>query len=184
MKSKEELYDMLSSEWEDGYAEKIRRFILEHGLIKEAMDIALERGHPQPFRAAFVLEWGFFKNTKMFTPYYDRILSDFNDIVSESVMRHYGKVIAKLVKKVRISDDQAGRIAETAVIRLINNDLKAGARIWSLDILYTLLLRVDWLREEMPGIIERLSDSPSPAMAARLRKYPMKSWMYKEKDVI
>ena len=172
-----ELEKILSVRFEEGCADEWGDLLLERELFDQAMNLALlpVKG-VIPFRASYALERAFLKAPERFEPYYPRFVPDFSNVSHPSVWRHYGKIMAILLKKKRLqlTDGEVNRIAETAVMRLVDETIPVGARVWSLDILYHLRRRAAWIDEELPGILENLKVAPTPAMISRLRRY---GWM-------
>lgn len=170
--TKQELHKLLSQRFEDNCCREFARTIQEHGLIEDAMEIALEKKGSQPFRAAYALEMLFFDDPASFEPYYKRFVSDYTAIENESTMRHYGKIVVWLLKnkKLDLPCSDINSLAETACIRLVDESIKSGVKVWCMEILTLLSSKVEWVREEFPGILESLSIDPPPAIASRLRK--------------
>jgi hypothetical protein len=168
-----ELEEILSARFEEGCADGWGALLLEHGLIGAAMNLALRRKGVVPFRAAYALERAFLRAPDRFEPYYERFTADFAAAVHRSVWRHYGKIMALLLKRKALTPDdgQAVRIAEAALERLIDGSVPVGARVWSIDILHELRGRVPWIDRELPGLIDGLTLAPSPAMISRLRRF-------------
>ncbi|MCD8186172.1 MAG: hypothetical protein LUD68_06880, partial [Rikenellaceae bacterium] len=54
-----------------------------------------------PFRAAYALERAFLSAPDRFVPYCTRFLNDFCEITHPGAWRHYGKLMALLLKKTR-----------------------------------------------------------------------------------
>lgn len=171
-----ELEQILSVRFEEGCADQWGDLLLEQDLFELAMTLALRKKTVIPFRASYAMERAFLKAPERFEPYYERFLLDFSVVKHPSVWRHYGKIMALLLKakKLTLTDEKVQQIAETAVIRLVDEAIPVGARVWSLDILYYLRKHVTWIDEELPTIIDDLKIAPTPAMVARLRRY---GWM-------
>ena len=171
-----ELEQILNVRFEEGCVDQWADLLLEQELFAVAMDLALRPKTVIPFRASYALERAFLKAPERFEPYYTRFVSDFPAATHPSVWRHYGKIMALLLKKKKLSltGGQAETIAETAVLRLVDESIPVGARVWSLDILYYLRKHVAWIGDEQPGIIENLKIAPTPAMISRLRRF---GWM-------
>lgn len=168
-----ELEDILNVRFEEGSADQWGDLLLEQELFGVAMDLALRPKTVVPFRASYALERAFLKAPERFAPYYDRFVRDFRTVTHHSVWRHYGKIMALLLKKkkLRFDEDTARQIAETALVRLVDESVPVGARVWSLDILYYLRGRVGWIDAELPAVIDDLKTAPTPAMLSRLRRY-------------
>ena len=172
-----ELATLFSERFEGGCAIEWGRLILEQELFVPAMNLALLSSKGTvPFRAAYALECAFLQDPERFMPYCERLAADYTVVTHPSVWRHYGKIMGLLLKKKRLllTDEQAGKIAETAVMRLVDGQVPVGARVWSLDVLYHLRGRVTWIDEELPAIIDDLKIDPQPAMVCRLRRF---GWM-------
>jgi hypothetical protein len=135
--------------YEGGAAAGWGELILRHELFEAAMDIALQPAShtPYPFRASYALERAFLEAPQRFEPYHNRFVRDFLAVTHHSVFRHYGKIMATLLKKrqLRLTDDEAHRVAEAALWRLVDESVAVGARVWSLDILYHLR-RYGWMK--------------------------------------
>jgi hypothetical protein len=171
--TEDELRNILSVRFEEGSADRWADLLLEHESIGAAMELALGRKTVVPFRASYALERAFLKAPERFEPFYERFKADFPVVAHTSVWRHYGKIMALLLKRKKIlpTDAQAERIAEAAVLRLVDEQVPVGARVWSLDILYYLRGRVEWIDRDLPEIIDDLRVAPTPAMISRLRRY-------------
>jgi hypothetical protein len=168
-----ELEKILSVRFEEGCADGWGALLLEREWFEAAMDLALRRKGVVPFRAAYALERVFLKAPERFEPYCERFTADYPVAVHRSVWRHYGKIMALLLKRktLTLNDGQAVRIAEAALERLIDDSVPVGARVWSIDILHELRGRVPWIDRELPGLIDGLTIAPSPAMISRLRRF-------------
>ena len=171
--TEDELAVIVSTPFEEGCADTWAGLLLEREAIGTAMDLALRPRTIVPFRAAYALERAFLRAPECFVPYYDRFIDDFQRVTHHSVWRHYGKILAALLKKKQLTldDETALRVAETALLRLIDEAVPVGARVWSLDILYHLRGRVGWIDAELPAVIDDLRVAPTPAMISRLRRY-------------
>lgn len=171
--TEEELAKILSAPFEEGCAERWADRLLERDRIGAAMNLALGGKGVVPFRAAYALERAFERSPERLAPYYERFANDFSAAIHPSVWRHYGKIMAILLKSRALTptDEQAVRIAETAVERLIDESVPVGARVWSLDILHELRGRVRWIDQELPAIVDDLKTAPTPAMVSRLRRF-------------
>ena len=171
-----ELEKILSVRFEEGCADQWSDLLLERELFDTAMNLALRAKTVIPFRASYALERAFLKAPERFVPYYERFIADFPIVKYPSVWRHYGKIMAILLQKKRLTlpADDANRIAEAAVLRLVDESIPVGARVWSLDILYYLKNRLPWIDDELPAILESLKIAPTPAMISRLRRF---GWM-------
>lgn len=171
-----ELEQILSIPFEDGCVDEWGDLVLAHELFDVAMSLALRAKTVIPFRASYALERAFLKSPERFGPYYGRFVPDFSKVKHSSVWRHYGKIMAMSLKAgwLDLSDEQAQQVAETAVVRLVDEAIPVGARVWSLDILYYLRRRVGWIDSELPAIIDDLKIAPTPAMISRLRRF---GWM-------
>lgn len=172
--TEQEFAELLSHRFEENIADSWGELILDQGLWSEAMNLAVSTRKGQvPFRAAYALEKAFLERPLDFAPYHERFIGDFSRATHPSVWRHYGKIMGILLKKKRLNltDEQAEQVAETAVMRLVDEDIKVAVRVWSLDILNELKGRVEWVDRELPEIIENLKDAPSPGMISRLKKF-------------
>lgn len=171
--TEEELGRLIGGHYEESMADDGADLLLEQELFPEAMNLALGAKTNVPFRASYALERAFLKAPERFAPYYDRFVRDFRTVTHHSVWRHYGKIMALLLKKKKLGfdEDTARQIAETALVRLVDESVPVGARVWSLDILYYLRGRVGWIDAELPAVIDDLKTAPTPAMLSRLRRY-------------
>ena len=172
-----ELEKIFSVRFEEGCANEWGDLLLDRELFDAAMNLAVRPAKGViPFRASYALERAFLKAPERFESYYGRFVADFSEAKHPSVWRHYGKIMAMLLKakKLDLTEEQANVIAETAVMRLVDETIPVGARVWSLDILYYLRKRLPWIDEELPEIIDNLKIAPTPAMISRLRRF---GWM-------
>jgi len=172
-----ELENILSERFEGGCADHWGKLILDRELFDPVMDLAVQSARGiVPFRAAYALERAFLAAPERFEPYHGRFIHDYCTATHPSTWRHFGKIMALLLKrkKLTLSDEQLNRIAETAVLRLVDPSIAVGVRVWSLDILFYLKEKVDWIENEWPEIIGQLKIDPSPGMISRLRRF---GWM-------
>lgn len=171
--TEQEFEKLLSARFEENISHSWGMLIQEQDLWSEAMNLAASSPKGQvPFRAAYALEKALLKNQACFEPYYSRFIDDFSEVMHPSVWRHYGKIMTILLKKkkLELTDTQAKKVAEAAVMRLVDQNIKIAVRVWSLDILNELRGRVGWIDKELPEIIENLKSDPMPAMISRLKK--------------
>ncbi len=170
--TREEFQKELETRFEPGGKTHWARLILDHDLWTGAMDLALGKRPPVPFRASYALEGAFFENPDGFAPYHRRFVRDFCAATDESVFRHYGKMMAWSLKRkwLTLTNDEATQVAEAACVRLIDARLRVAVRAWSLEVLLLLRGRVAWIDEEWPGIIETLRIDPSPGIQSCLRR--------------
>ncbi len=151
---------------------RIERWILERDAIAAAMEIALLETPPQPFRAAYSLEKIFLSDPRLFVPYHKRFVRDFCRMKNPSVWRHYGKIMALLLrrKEIGLSEKEKEIIAEAAFRFLLHPEAKVGMQVHMLDILHRLRGEVPMIGEYLPEVIHHLSLDPSPGMVSRLRR--------------
>lgn len=171
--TEEELSGNFSTGFEDWHSRHWGDIVREEQLYDQVMNLSLQRSSGSvAFRAAYSLELAFFRDPDGFAPYHARFISDFCEVTHPGVLRHYGKIMAWLLKNRRLdlTDGQALAIAEIVVARLVDPELKVAVKAWCMDILHHLSGRLDWVQELLPEVIDQLKRDPSPGMLSRLKK--------------
>ncbi|MCL2739408.1 MAG: hypothetical protein FWE30_08195 [Bacteroidales bacterium] len=173
---------LLLNDYEAGFGLRMGRMVYECDLYKMALDLAVEKQKLPfaatvrariAFRAAYALEYAFFMNQERFvTTYIDRFIESFPKAKNPSAQRHFGKIMATLLraKPLFLTPEQADAVAEAAASWLVHPKSKVAVQIWALEILTALAPRVEWVAEMLPDAIGLLSLNPTPAMKVRLRR--------------
>ena len=157
---------------ETPFKEYMGNLILEHKLFGPIMEIARHEKGNIAFRAAWGIEYAFFKQPDSFSEFISKFITDFHKIENESVRRHYGKMMYTLLSQKRIIPDtrHAEAIAETVCTWMTAPKTKIGTKVWCLDILHLLRPHADWIAGAMEDLIAQESVSPTPGMKCRIKK--------------
>lgn len=157
--------------------------ILRYGAWEEAMDVARRTTDPRSaFRVAWALEWAYEQAAEEDIPewLFGRLIDDFCTTSNGSLHRMYAKIIcdrmrfggASFATPVSSTDAQAGRLAEKCFDLVIDPRVGTAVKFWCLEILSELASRLDWVAEELPEILRRISetDDCSPGMRVATRE--------------
>ncbi len=151
--------------------------ILKYGAWEEAMNLSanticnsggVKYAPPSPqttgFRAAWALEWAYEQSEPGDLPewFFDRLADDFTASSNGSLHRIYAKIICDMMRfgSVRPTDNQAERLAEKCFDLVFAYSTKGAAKFWCLEILSDLSTRMDWVAEELPETLRRISAAP------------------------
>lgn len=121
------------------------------------------------FRSAYVLNRICFDYPHLFEPYSERFFDDFPHCRNESAKRHFGRIMAHLLKSHTPTASQAELIAESAAAWLANPKAKVAVKLWAMEVLIALRERVEWLDEMWDDIIAVAIKHPTPAIESRMR---------------
>ncbi len=151
--------------------------ILKYGAWEAAMNVGATtvRGQggvkyapPSPqttaFRASWALEWAYEQSEPGDLPewFFDRLIDDFTASSNGSLHRIYAKIICDMMRfgGAKLTDGQAERLAEKCFDLVIATPTKGAAKFWCLKILSELAPRLDWVAEELPETLRRISAAP------------------------
>lgn len=128
------------------------------------------------FRAAYVIEFIYFSDSKKFEHYYSRFFKIFPIVTNESVKRHFTKIMADILSNGRYQANPADyeAIATSCIDWIINKKVRVAVQIWAIECLFILQHRVGWIKEILEEILQNLSLNPSPAMIVSLRRWRQK----------
>jgi hypothetical protein len=136
--------------------------ILKYGAWEQAMDVG--RGDSKiGFRAAWALEWAYEQAEDGDLPewFFDRCVDDLCASTNGSLHRIYAKIVHDRMRfgGVRPTVAQAERLAEKCFDLVIVPGSKTAVKFWCLEILSDLAPRLDWVAEELPATLLRISES-------------------------
>jgi hypothetical protein len=138
--------------------------ILKYGAWEQAMNAGMSSEAKTAFRATWALEWAYeYAGPDGLPPWlFDRMVSDFAASTNGSLHRVYAKMLCDRMRfgGVRPDDAQAGMLAEKCFDLVIDPTVKTSVRFWCLEILSELAPRIDWVAEELPAIVMRISEAP------------------------
>ncbi len=137
------------------------------------ISISREESRKFEFRAAYVIEFIYFSDSKKFEHYYSHFFKLFPLVTNESAKRHFTKIMANILNKGRYQADQTDyeAIATSCIDWIINKKVRVAVQIWAIECLIVLQHRVEWVSEILEEILQNLSVNPSPAMIVRLRRW-------------
>lgn len=127
--------------------------------------------HKVAFRGAYVLERLYFASPAYLEPYVDRFCRlDFPACSDPSARRHFGKIMAHLLRYHAPDADTLGRIAETAGAWAVDPASKVAVRIGAVEVLRGCRERVSWVAETWDDLMTMLAHDATPGIACRLRR--------------
>jgi len=130
---------------------------------------AIQR-HRLRFRAAYVLEKIFFAVPERFAPHLeDFCRRAFPRCSDASARRHFGKIMAHLLRAYTPEDAVLSRIAECAASWAVEPKTKSAVRIWCVEVLRLCREKCAWVDELWDDLLATLAHDASPAIAARMR---------------
>lgn len=159
---------ILSGHFESDMQTLYGSMIVDGGRWQEAIGFAMSPDPPLAFRAAWGLEWAFFKDRAGFMPHIDAFVAAFVASDNGSVHRHYAKMIAHLLKDGhRFAPDQKTAILEKSFDLLISPTAKVAVKGWCMQIIYMLRDTEDWIVEALESTLRNILAAPdiTPGMA-------------------
>jgi hypothetical protein len=135
-----------------------------------------ERGNVANFRAAWALEWAYEQAGPADIPewFFDRVADDFCASQNGSVHRIYAKIVCDMMRfgGVRPSEMQVEKLAEKCFGLVIDPRTKTATKFWCLEVLTEITPRVEWVEEELPETVRRISEAPDcpPGMSVATRE--------------
>nr|WP_295897853.1 hypothetical protein [uncultured Alistipes sp.] len=173
------LQGLLSERTFPRFAEEVAREVRDSGAVEVLYGLITERAEALPravrhrilFRGAYVLERIFFETPELFEPCIDRFCSrDFPACSDESMKRHFGKIMARLLLDYRPEEAVLERIAEAAARWAVEHRAKVAVRVWAVEVLLCCRGRVAWLTEIGDELLAAVGRDASPGIAVRMRK--------------
>ncbi len=150
--------------------------ILKYGVWEEAMNAGHTGGSKTAFRASWALEWAYEQAESGDLPewFFDRVADDFCTSQNGSVQRIYAKILCDMMRfgGARPTGEQIENLAEKCFGLVIEPRTKTAAMFWCLEILTELAPRVEWVAEELPETVRRISETTdcSPGMKVATRE--------------
>lgn len=173
--------EVISQRFEPGFVATYGPLVLAENLQKSCMELAFDHDPRIAFRASYALEYAFFDNPEKFTGEYGGMfLECMTRTTNPSVHRHYTKILAFMLEKniIRLSDRQVEEMTEFVFDLLISPRTKPAVRATSMNILYELCDRLDWIAGSLYDTILHISADSTPAVrnrgekiCKRLKKY-------------
>lgn len=147
-----------------GMKASVGYIILKYGAWEAAMNVARRDGSKTGFRAAWALEWAYEQAEPGDLPewLFDRLVDDLTASANGSLHRIYAKLVCDMVRfgGSAPTGAQAERLAEKCFDLVIEPATKTAALFWCLEILAELSPRLDWVAEELPATLHRISEAP------------------------
>lgn len=169
---------MLSEPFSENFAERMAERVLRedavgllYGLVTDGESLSRAVRHKVLFRGAYVLETLYFADPGSFAPYLDAFCSrDFAACADPSARRHFGKIMAHVLRDYTPDAGALERIAGSAAEWAVDPGTKVAVRCWAMEVLMLCRGRVDWVSEVWEDMLEALAHDASPGIACRLRK--------------
>lgn len=166
---REFLRALLTRRLESGFAERYGKTVLAEGLYAEALALAFDPDPQVAFRASAALEFAYFADEERFGPYVPDFLSNYLGVNNPSAHRHYSKMLEHMLRtgRLKLTGEQAARVAEAAFDRLIDPRGRVAVQVWSMDILFLLSERLAWVEEQLEATVRHLMADGSPGIRVR-----------------
>lgn len=173
------LIDGLSAPFEADFADRFAREVSEAGALKtlygvvtasqEAMTPGMR--HRVAFRGAYVLERIYFADRTAFGPFVGRFCRmDFPACSDASARRHFGKIMADLLRRDVPEAEWLEPIAAAAAEWAFEPGAKVAVKVWAMEILKLCRGKVEWIDGVWEDMMEALARESTPGIACRLRK--------------
>lgn len=187
--SKTEIIDLLITGFYEDFAKSIRDILVSRESVSvllslvnditndESSSAYLNKYKKQKgqieFRSAYVLEYVYFYNSMYFIDFYPLFFNLFPKVQNESSKRHFGKIMADIIKNRRYtgSNEQYEAIATACIEWIINDKVRVAVQVWSIETLILLKNKVPFVNEILEELLEQLTLNPTPGMVVRLKKW-------------
>ena len=173
-----ELIGLLADRWGENFADAMASRICAAKAVGELYRLvtgtpeALPRPlrHKILFRGAYVLERIYFRNREAFAPWMaDFCRAAFPACTDPSARRHFGKIMADLLGRLRPDRETLERIAGTAADWVVDPAAKVAVRVWAMEVLKRCRDRVAWVDECWDDLVETQRAGASPGIVCRMR---------------
>ncbi|MCO4294146.1 hypothetical protein NF867_14880 [Solitalea sp. MAHUQ-68] len=149
--------------------------------VNDLINLTFSNDKETGFRASWILEQIAFSHQSMFLPSLPYFFSRFKEVQNESCKRHYAKIAQEYTRHLSGNKyDQRIRtmleamdfehIIETLFEWLINNKTRTAVIAFSMEALYNLSSRYDWIKEELSSQIIFLMKNGSAGIHSRGKK--------------
>ena len=189
MRSTYDVAIFLNSDFQEGFAAKARDIIINQQatapLFSLISDLIInsnlniysnikKRDLPRvEFRAAYVLEYIYFYDNNLLTPFYDKFFYLFPKVTNGSTKRHFAKILTDILKNNRYRGDidRIDDIAAACVEWIIDKKVRVAVKVWAVESLILLREDVNWLPEMFNEVLDQLSVNPSSGLKVRLSRW-------------
>lgn len=172
-----DLIKLLTARFYENFADEVSARVRDADAVGElyalvtADDLPRNVRHPVAFRGAYVLERLFFDAPELFEPCVESFLNrDFAVCTDPSSRRHFGKIMAHLLRDRMPEPDALARIADAAADWAVDPRSKVAVRIWAVEVLKCCRDRVAWVEESWGDIVEAQNNDATPGISNRMRK--------------
>ena len=187
--SKTEMVDLLISDFYEDFAKIIRDILISResvpilislirDIVTKESSLMLMNSYKKnrekiEFRSAYILEYVYFYDCNFFNDFYPLFFNLFPKVQNESSKRHFGKIMADILKNRRYtgSNEQYEAIASACIEWIINDKVRVAVQVWSIETLIMLKSKVPFVNEILEELLDQLSFNPTPGMVVRLRKW-------------
>jgi len=170
-KGADSLFELMSDLITFSYAVKNKTEIENH--FQYLVVIRKENLTRLEFRAAYVLDFIYFSDNKIFNGYYQEFFSLFPLVTNESTKRHFSRIMSDILKNDKYIPESKyyEAIAAACVDWIINERVRVAVQVWAVECLIHLKDRVEWVSDILFDILDKLSVNPSPGMIVSLRRW-------------
>jgi hypothetical protein len=162
----------LNEDFVPGTVQTVRPRRKHRGSVKDAPPSPQKTG----FRAAWALEWAYEQAEPDDLPewFFDRVADDLCASQNGGVHRIYAKIVCDMMRfgGVRPSETQVEKLAEKCFGLVIDPRTKTATKFWCLEVLTRIAPRAEWVAEELPETVRRISEAPDcpPGMRVATRE--------------
>lgn len=168
-----ELTGLLSADFYENFADQIASQVVDAGAVGVlyALITAPEAKHRILFRGAYVLERIYFRDSRLFEPHVEAFCRhDFAACRDASARRHFGKMMAHLLRDYTPPAAWLDAIAESAAQWAVEPDTKVAVRIWAVEVLKCCREKVPWVAQTWDDLMGAMEADSTPGIACRMRK--------------
>lgn len=177
MTKKQLLIELMTSMFYEDFAKIASAKVIEFDAVEDLYELATDGSLDLPkakrqaviFRAAYVLDYIYFNRRELFEPFVARFCDDFSLCDNESAKRHFGKIMADLLKYYLPTEVQIESIAGAAANWISEPKSKVAVKVWAMAILKSIKDKLAWvddmwddieavaLRDSTQGLMVRLN---------------------------
>ena len=176
--TREELIKLLSEPFCENFATETALLIRDAGatgllyevVASEDRDLPKPVRHKVLFRGAYVLERIYFGSRELFMPNAADFCQNAFPVCSDaSARRHFGKIMADLLRYYTPELSSLDRIAEVAAEWAVDPQSRVSVRVWAVEVLKLCRTRVGWVAESWDDIMEAMAIDATPGIESRMR---------------
>lgn len=176
--TREELLGLLTDRFCEDFADRVAARVLAADAVATLYDAVTSPPQSFPsavrrkvlFRGAYVLERIYFARPACFMPFAARFCrTDFAACTDASARRHFGKIMAHLLRRYAPEPAWMEDIAAAAAEWAVEPGTRVAVRVWAVEVLGCCRERVRWVAESWDDILGAVEQDATPGIASRMR---------------